>query len=422
MRVRLLLLVILVVGLWAARPTQEADAALYGRAGVLNKGVVGRAISVCFVGDALTSQTSRVTQILDYIKRFEWAANIHFNYLGTCPSPTRQTNGDDYYEGHIRVLIPGVKNPSTGMSIGNVSPVPGKGCTDKGSPNSSWSNFPSDLENHRPCLYNMFLGNDAPPGGQPYLNHTLHEFGHALGLAHEHERFDVDRECAIKYLRQIPDLTYAQANAIFNADYRNVADVARAEISDLQKISGFELYAQALDLSRRARSLARPALYGGQTKAGWLTPYDPRSVMHYKFDKCGINGNYDDTGLSAYDRLGLHILYPENDLVAEFIGRTVLRTTDRVQLQSVWKTRGATMAVVSQGWKWRVDGTTRSTTAELDIPPLAAGVHSLHISFQDKLGLDHDYTYSGKLRVLTPTAYTQQIAGPIAARTALMVR
>ena len=88
----------------------------------------------------------------------------------------------------------------------------------------SWSNAPDDLAAHRSCLYNLKLGDD-PWNDTPYLNHTLHEFGHGLGLSHEHVRDD-------------------------------------ANISSCTE-SG----------------------YGGNYSDGKITAYDKRSVMHYDFKK-----------------------------------------------------------------------------------------------------------------------------------------
>ncbi len=69
----------------------------------------------------------------------------------------------------------------------------------------------------------------------------MHEFGHGLGLSHEHVRDD-------------------------------------ANISSCTE-SG----------------------YGGNYSDGKITAYDKRSVMHYKFASCGIDGNYGHSGLSMRD-------------------------------------------------------------------------------------------------------------------------
>ena len=162
----------------------------------LNKGVRTRDISVCFVGDALIKQPDRVQQILSYIKEFEYAANIKFDYWGKCPDPTPDpTNpANDYYDGDIRIVISDINVPRTG-------PIPGKGCPafnqlgpggyNGGNNGISWGAEPWLLESQRPCLYNLNLGNEGlAETGQLWRNNTLHEFGHSLGLSHEHQRID----------------------------------------------------------------------------------------------------------------------------------------------------------------------------------------------------------------------------------------
>src|SRR5205085_1411460 len=108
--------------------------------------------------------------------------------------------------------------------------------------------------------------------GDPYLNHTLHEFGHALGLAHEHQRADVNANCT------------------------------------------------------------EPNYGGGVTS--YLTPYDRASVMHYQFVSCHIDGNYGISGLSYYDRLAVHVLYPEDQRVAEYAGHTVIHGSEALVLRA----------------------------------------------------------------------------------------
>ena len=319
-------------------------------------GVRSKSISVCFVGDALTSRPGRVSQVLQYIREFEYAANIKFpTTAATCAAPTTLPNGTQQFAGDIRVLLPFTSAPWTGA-------VPGAGCPmfrdATGNYNSgnngsgSWSNAPNDLATNRSCLYNLKLGDDGA-GGVPYLNHTLHEFGHALGLRHEHERTDVDTTLG-----------------------------------------------------------CTEAGFGGNGTA-FLTRYDRRSVMHYKFTSCGINGNYDTTGLSDLDRLSVHILYPEDIAAAEYAGTTVVSTSGRAVLQSAWGVRGADLAVVAQNFEWRVDGTVRSTGASLDVQ-LPAGEHSFVFTHSDFL--NRTYTFSGTIRVLTPADFATQAAAIAAAQ------
>ena len=150
--------------------------------------------------------------------------------------------------------------------------MPGTGCPqDKVA--SSWSNPPDELEVKRSCQYNLALGDDGDATGTPYLNHTLHEFGHALGLVHEHARTDENAQC-------VP----------------------------------------ATDGEYHALS------------SGFITPYDKDSVMHYWWPKstlpnCQQTGsNYSQAGFTGYDKLAVHIMYPEDGRAVEFLGNTVVRT------------------------------------------------------------------------------------------------
>lgn len=154
------------------------------------QGVRTTPVSVCFVGDALTSRPARVAQILGYINDYTLAANVRFTYLGTCPASVPQ-NGKDWFGGDARVVIPYTSVNGTGMVPGNGCPMFGGAAAYNGGNDDwgSWSNAPDDLVPNRPCLYNLKLGDD-PWNDTPYRNHSLHEFGHALGLSHEHARAD----------------------------------------------------------------------------------------------------------------------------------------------------------------------------------------------------------------------------------------
>jgi hypothetical protein len=341
--------------LGAALAGPRAQAALYWLQSVRSS-----TPSVCFVGDALTSRPARVQQVLDYISDFERAANIRFNYLGTCPAPILLSNGNEWYGGDIRVVLPRTSVPFTGR-------VPGRGCPmfldSSGSYNGgndgggSWSNAPDDLATNRGCLYNLKLGDDADSSGVPWRNHTLHEFGHALGLAHEHARDDVDT---------------ATCSA-----------------------SG----------------------YGGSASTGHITWYDRNSVMHYKFGVCGIDGNYGHDGLSQWDQLALHIMYPEPVRVAELTGRTIIRTNELLSLNSAWGSRGADLSFAANGFSWRLSGITYSSSNRLTTS-LGAGTYPLQFSHADFLG--RTYSYSGTVRVLAPADYAEQIVAPVSARLPLM--
>lgn len=326
----------------------NASASLYW-----NRGVRGKQISVCFVGDAVTSRPARVQQVMTYLKEYEYAVNVKFFLNGTCPAPTPQPNGNDFYAGDIRVVLPYTSVSGTGM-------VPGKGCQmfiENGKYNGkndgwgSWSNSPDEAQTTTQCLYNLKLGDD-PWNATPYLNHTLHEFGHALGLAHEHERTDVDK-------------------LICTAD-------------------GF----------------------GGGASSGFLTPYDRYSVMHYMFASCGIKGNYDYTGLSTWDRLGVHILYPEDGNPAEYVGTIVVRTTESVHLTSAWKIRGANLDFAASNFEWIVDSAVASTSPDF-VNTLPAGDHPFRFTHRDFLG--RSYTYQGTINIMSPAAYNTWAAAIVVA-------
>jgi hypothetical protein len=237
----------------------------------------------------------------------------------------------------------------------------------------SWSNPPwtRNDSSSRACMYNLKLGDNpwCPVGGEfwpcasnpeivPYLNHTLHEVGHALGLAHEQARDDV-----------------------------NVA------------------------------GCTEPG-YGDGATNGKLTPYDRYSVMHYQFSSCGINGNYDYTGLSYYDQLGLHMMYPPNNMPAEFVGHTTILVGQTLNLTSAWKAWGANMSYVATNFVWRIDGGIVSTTPDLSRSGLSAGTHSLSLTYTDFLL--RNYSYSGYVVVLTQAQLTSQMGALQAAEAAAL--
>ncbi|CAK8712635.1 MAG: hypothetical protein Q3M30_11225 [Candidatus Electrothrix sp. Rat3] len=346
----------------------SAHAALYWYADVRDK-----EISLCFAGDTVTSRPDRARQIVDYLQHFEWAANINFLTLdGTTIREAASQTGDiqklacpggdneSYYDGDIRVALMGGTNVK-------VSPaddfVPGLGCTGKIG-TASWSNSPSDLETHRSCQYNLKLGDDdldmtvgrpGVPSGTPWLNHTLHEFGHALGLSHEHIRIDEDAQCV-------------------------------------------------------------PTTAGGYhaTSSGYITPYDKNSIMHYRYwpediPECTnfIGTNYSNNGLTSYDKLALRIMYPEDIRVAKFIGKTIVKSDEPVVLRSALTQQGATSFAINN-FLWQVDGNTESTTDTLNITFSTPGTHTFQFSYQDFL--DRTYNYNGTIKVLDPTDFNNQIS------------
>jgi hypothetical protein len=350
-------------GLVAFLQAAPIQAALYWFAGVRTS-----PIRLCFVGDAVTSRPNRVQEVRDHIRRMSNAANITFSFLGACPAPTKLANGNDSFDGDIRVLlsnISGTKIPSWAGAEGT-GPIPGAGCPafldSAGNYNGgnngwgSWSNGPNDLAKNRSCLYNLKLGDD-PWNAAPFTSHTLHEFGHGLGLSHEHERND--------------------------------ASTAPA---------------------------CTTAGFGGGASNGFMTAYDRFSVMHYAFPACGIEGNYSYVGLSQLDALALHILYPQNVRVAEIVGRRVIRNTESLNLGSSWQVRGANMSFVNASFQWRIDGSLFSSGNSGSVG-LSLGTHTLQVQQEDFLGRQYEVEYG--VTVLTPAEYARRVTAPVAARAAL---
>ncbi|HBY95322.1 MAG TPA: hypothetical protein DEP84_15445 [Chloroflexi bacterium] len=353
---------------WMRLDATPVQAALYWFHGVRSK-----EITVCFAGNAVDARPDRVREIVGHLQQFEFVANIRFLTLDgvrikdaaaaggdihklACPAPT-WVNGKHSYNGDIRVAL-----LNTDVPVDPPGMVPGVGCT-QARVGSSWSNPPDELDLKRPCQYNLKLGDDDldmtvdPPGthtGTPWLNHTLHEFGHALGLSHEHARVDENASCVYTLHDE-----YHTANT------------------------------------------------------GYITPYDKNSVMHYRFwpnetPQCVQTGsNYSNAGFTAYDGLALHLMYPEDVRVAEFIGKTVVRVGEPVALQSTLTQRGATSFAVNN-FQWRVDGVLKSTSDSLNLTFAAPGDHTLQLSYNDFL--DRNYSYSGTIHVLEAATFDAQMA------------
>jgi hypothetical protein len=306
--------------------------------------------SVCFVGNAITEEPAWTALILTYIQEFEQAANIRFEYLGKCPDPL-QVLGFNYYGGDLRVAL----FPGSGLQW--TDPVPGTGCT-IGFVDSSFGREPDFLNGDRVCMYNLKLGKDSDPLGVPWRNHTLHEFGHSLGLAHEHQR---------------PDALNSSCQPMTNA----------------------------------CPTPPNP----GVDDALCMTPYDRDSVMNYENLSCGIHGNYGQSGLSTWDRLSFHILYPESAQVAEVVGTRVIETRNSLSLALDWERRGAIMAAVARNFSWTIGGFPSGTGTSLGMS-LAAGSYAIGLQHEDFLG--RSYAYATTVQSLSPDAFARTISGPTA--------
>jgi hypothetical protein len=143
-----------------------------------------------------------------------------------------------------------------------------------------------------------------------------------------------------------------------------------------------------------------------------MTLYDRRSVMHYKFATCGINGNYDYTGLSDLDRVALRILYPEDNKLAEYVGTTVRRAGETVVLQSGWKARGANLDFVAKDFRWVVNNITVSSP-DL-VVTLSVGSYPFQYSYRDFL--NRSYSTGGTIEVLSSADYDRLMGATRAAQ------
>jgi hypothetical protein len=323
-------------------------------------------ITVCFVGEAATKRPDRAEQIVERLKQFTYAANLHFKLIGKCPPPKRGKDGKDIYDGDIRVL-------TNDSGIDPNVPMAGRGCpggrdkvglggwpverlpSAEPSPDDpqsvAWSNFPAHTEQRLHCEYTMWLP------GVGYLNVTLHEFGHAVGLAHEHERIDVDPTYCDGYV-------------------------------------------------------------GGGNRSGLLTVYDPESVMHYSERAActRIIGNYSTLGFSVKDKLILHMIYPEETRVAEFVGDTVVLDDENLSLIFGWRRRGAIVENVAKNFEWKLDGKSVSKDHNLYVK-IADGAHALEYTYTDFL--DRTYAYKGTVRAISAEQFKKTIRLPLAARMVL---
>ena len=354
-----------------------AKAAFYAGWGTLAYNRDGPDFSLCFAGDSVDSRPDRVLNVLGHVRHFEWAANIKFHPPGNktiriqsgqplvatdwrCPSTAavagQLPQGD---LGDIRVLLFTPANAAWWKT----DPVGGHGCAIVNY-GSSWGATGSGPKLSKWCNFNVKLGDDAPAGTTNYyLNHTLHEFGHKLGLGHEHDRSDAT--CA--------------GGTAPNGMVSSATNAAGAVIN------------------------SQPALF--------MTPFDKASVMIYVIAACGTTGNYDFTGLSTYDRLALRILYPETNRVAEISGVRVIRTGQPLQLGNLWKYLGAMVDSgsnsVAKDFSWSIDGSQKAATPDLSIA-VSQGTHNLLYTYKDFQG--RAYSFHSQVEVLSPAKFAQRMA------------
>lgn len=341
-------------------------------------------ISVCFVGDALTNKLPTVQHISTIVRdHFESAANIRFtgfnkanNTFPTCSSPQSGTCNNNpchfWYPEDIRIAIDGTKD-GNGNPITRIIPATETECVDKGA-GGSWGVSPWNVDKpgFRACQYNVFIGNDLDVSVSPsviWVNHILHEVGHALGLHHE----------------------------FFQAEYHNYHGPNGVICIESTK--------------------SIPAAAANPNGYVSLTSLDPESVMFYQDTSCGIDGNYSNTGLSALDRLTLHIFYPETERIAEYVGTTVVPVGKKVRLQASLDLRGARMDKVVSGLQWAIEGQESETPifeASWESPSIKNGI----LTYNDFLG--RKFSTSIHIRVLSHPDFTSLVSASASAQILLL--
>lgn len=366
---------------WCSLAAATLWIAADSRAGLLaasdTPGILGRDITVCFVGDAVTTRAVFVQQIRNYLARHSAVANIDYNFLGACAAPTVDASGNQVFAGTMRVVLPGTSVPFNLVGTPTSVPMPGIGCTRSapwrtdanGLPvldasgnridaGPSFGIFPTERTpgNDTHCQWNVRLGDDGDASGVPWRNHTLHEFGHSLGFAHEFERDDA---------------------------------------RDFTTAAGCNTTTQATDWIN-----GLPAKGSGNTRFT-SAPYDLGSTMNYTMSHCpNYVGNYSHAGLGELEQLSLHFMYPEDVRVAEFLGATVVEAGKPAQLQGLWEARGASTGTLGmvKSYEWKQANQILSTGPSVTIPTATYGPLTITLRYTDHWGRTHNATIA--VRVL----------------------
>ena len=321
-----------------------------------NQGVRSTPITVCFVGNALTARPDRVAQILDYINGYGLAANIQFQFIGTCPASVPQ-GGMDWFGGDIRVVIPAIDVSGTGM-------VPGLGCPMFGGAGAynggndgwgSWSNAPDDLVPNRPCRYNLKLGDD-PWNDTPYRNHALHEFGHALGLSHEHAR--ADATCPGPGGVSFGYLTPYDTQSVMHYQFLSCGvdgNYANTGLSVWDRLSARILYPE---VGRPAQIVGKKTLVSGETanlRFGWRVEgaYMPfvATAMEWRVDGVVVSTAIDLVPVFASPGNFNVALKVTDFLGRQHNGSALVRVISPAQMAGVY----GTLATINSKLMWHAD-------------------------------------------------------------------
>jgi hypothetical protein len=138
--------------------------------------------TVCWVKDpdSTTSNAAfdaKTAQLEATLSEWEAESGLTIDWQGRCAPPSTEIDpvtGQtlDVYHEDIRILLNELDRQSEYQ-------IPGRGCPNNNA-NGHWSFFPNEREEYRHCRHNVSIGEGVA------RNNVLHEFGHALGMEHEH--------------------------------------------------------------------------------------------------------------------------------------------------------------------------------------------------------------------------------------------
>lgn len=331
------------------------------------------AISVCFVGDALVSRPAKVLDVKEGFRRVQSVANVRFYGFERCREPEPSYCFDDrgervpcdWYPEDIRIALD--RTRWNGALVNREIPSTYVHCLGRGS-EASWAHFPHvvDQAGFRACPWNMAIGDEWDGSRRPplqWLNHPLHEIGHAMGLVHEHVH---------------PDFYFVEGpnGKLCNNSIR---------VPEGRRYPGDYVVLTELDLA---------------------------SVMIYRDDSCGIEGNFGFDGYSQRDKVSLRLLYPEDDRRAQFSGPLVLRDGAPLRLRLVMLENGINVGSVIRDVTWYV-GSLRGHGTSAPSVGLKEGRHQGALEYEDFLG--RRFSAAFQIEVLSAADFESRMGATAAA-------
>jgi hypothetical protein len=219
----------------------------------------------------------------------------------------------------------------------------------------------------------MFVQRDTVIDDDNLADIVVHEMGHVLGFRHEHERDDNPHLCCV------------DVNQDGNCN----------------------------PLSWKAPDFGE-APPGKGTKTGFLTKYDPTSIMSY----CAAFYGSGEVGFSPMDALGAEIMYPLSYSRRLGCGTGCFHTSTGVStrrdgsLVSDWTARGAVGIVPD--WFWP-----GGQAARLEVLPVTSLPTSVNVAYRyvDQRNRVHQTPTAGVILVQKSNPMHTAILGAVAMRT-----